>query len=80
MDIECLFIKRKYHTADEPPELLVAWDEYSVDENLQGWNDATRKAIESVEGDLSEYRFIKLRVHEGAVSKAFEIPVVQATA
>lgn len=40
------------------PELMVAWDEYSVDGNRQGFAEDCERAIKSWGDDLATHRYI----------------------
>jgi hypothetical protein len=62
--------------ADEP-ELMVAWDEYCVDSNPEGFDEEVEKAIASWGSDLLATRPITLTIPESLVKNAFvadEIP------
>lgn len=72
MIIETLWIKRKY--GNTPPELVAAWDEFSIDENPQGWQDACTKALDSIGDDLAEHRYIQIRAN---VSSVWAVPTVE---
>jgi hypothetical protein len=54
------------------PELMQAWDEYSVDQNYEGWRDACDTSIRSWGDDLHAHRYIDLNVRLDAVTAAFE--------
>jgi len=76
--IYTLWIKR-YYAMDDPPELLVAWDEYSVDENPIGFDSECDKALASVGSDLGERRYIKIQVSRPAIEASFAVPEIRAT-
>jgi hypothetical protein len=54
-----------------PPELLNAWDEYSIDENFEGWYDQNQQALKAMGNDLDQFRYITLRVSEDVLHDAF---------
>lgn len=66
MKIVALFGLRNYEQFDHP-ELLTAWDEYSVDENPEGWLDAKAEAIADIEGDLLTSAEITIDVSESSI-------------
>lgn len=58
------------------PELLEAWDEYSVDSNPEGWEAAKQEALESLGTDLHEYRVLDVFLGDDWIARAFRTPVV----
>lgn len=72
-----LWITRKASDG-EYPELIEAWDEYSVDGNWEGWDEAVKKGIASIGTDLDQYRIIELNVSYEAVQNAFTPHVLPA--
>lgn len=60
------------------PELLVAWDEYMRDENLEGFNANCRDALDAMASDLNEFRYMTLWVSDSDIERAFKPPVVSA--
>lgn len=70
MDISTLWIKRK-GCEDSPAELVVAWDEYSIEENWDGWASACKKALDAIGDDLSSRRFLNLKVNENVIEDHF---------
>lgn len=70
--IETLWATRKsvdggYH----PPELLVAWDEFSVDANQEGWFEACTAALASLGGDLDQHRYVTLSLGDDVLEDTF---------
>lgn len=61
----------------ETPELMVAWDENSVDENPVGFATACAKEAESWGEDLMQQRTIIIAVPADMIEAAFRGPVVQ---
>lgn len=78
MIVRGLWVTRKYDT-NAPPELLEAWDEVSIDENLEGFNEACKKALDAVGDDVDEFRYIDMEVPTSAVRQAFQPEVVEST-
>lgn len=76
MRIETVWAVRKY--SPDEPELVVAWDEDSVDSNPEGFQADVDRALASLGSDLLETRRIVLHANYLAISDAFkatEIPV-----
>lgn len=67
--IHCLFFQELRNIGDLIPELLVAWDEFSVDANGEGWDKACADAKAS--RGPGEYRRIDLIVKEEALKNPF---------
>jgi hypothetical protein len=76
MKVRSLWITRKGAEGyDEMPELLVAWDEISIDENPEGFEQSCKQALESVGSDVDEIRYLDIDVgHQ--VERTFERAVV----
>lgn len=70
MDIATLWIKRKGNES-ESPELIVAWDEYSIEENWEGWAADCQKHLDEIGGEVSMKRFLNLRVPDPEIEKYF---------
>jgi hypothetical protein len=73
--IETLWGVRK---GESTPELMAAWDEFSIDENSMGWQDACERAIDSWGDQLDIYRYIKIQVDMDKIEAAFEPVTLQA--
>ena len=58
---------------------MVAWDEYSIDANPEGFEEDCKKAKESWGDDLLQWRMVELKTNGGDIDKLFETPVVSAT-
>lgn len=71
MEVQTLWITRKSEP-DASPELLVAWDEYSIDQNYKGYQEDVDRALASVGQDVAEYRFITLIVSRKELDNAFK--------
>ena len=65
MRIFALYGIRAYDRASL--ELLEAWDEYAVDENGMGWEDAKAEAIAATGGELLTSAEITIDVSESAI-------------
>lgn len=73
MIIETLWIKRQY---EDTPELLVAWDEFSVDENPEGFAEDCASALLKIGDDLAASRQIQISVLTTSIDAAFVPSVV----
>ena len=71
MQVRMLWIRRKGMT-DTSPELIEAWDEYSIDENPEGAQESFREALDKVGNDLDEFRYITLDIPIDAIEDAFK--------
>lgn len=70
IEIRTLWGVRKGFTA-EYAELMVAWDEASVDNWEEGFEEACAKEIASWADDLQESRYITITVDREAIEAAF---------
>jgi hypothetical protein len=79
--IRTLWITRKsIDSGFHPPELVEAWDEWSIDENPSGWVDACKAALESVGSDCASHRYIDIRLEDKALNAIFEPAEIGAIA
>jgi hypothetical protein len=62
------------------PELMVAWDEFCMEDNPEGFWDHVREEREAWGTDLVEERLIRIRVSEEAILGAFAAPIVNGEA
>jgi len=69
MIVKSLWIRRKYDPS--VPELLTAWDEYSIDENRDGFEADVEQSLNKVGSDLLDYRIIDLVVFSESIREAF---------
>lgn len=53
------------------PELMVAWDEFSVDNYQEGFAEDCEKVIASWGSDLVEKRYIDIHVHDDLLMRTF---------
>ena len=71
MIIFALFGQRKEHYEGEyAPELLLAWDEYSVEENKDGWEKELKKARAGNQDEMVSMRVIAITVNGDYIRKA----------
>jgi hypothetical protein len=69
MIIHTLWAARK---GESTPELLVAWDEYTLDNSWSGgFDEECDKAIKAMGSDLDEKRYIDIHVSEHRIMEAF---------
>ncbi len=69
LQIRCLFGLRK---EVEVPELMVAWDEHSIDANCAGFDEDVEKAKKSWGDELVESRLISIHINEDELVAMFE--------
>lgn len=62
----------------DEPELMTAWDEYSVDNNPEGFREDVQKHLDSWGDDLLEHRQIEILVPESSIRSAFQPQRVHA--
>lgn len=79
--VRTLWITRKsidggFHS----PELLEAWDDWSIDEYPEGWQEACKKSLDSVGHDLASHRYIDIRINEDELDEAFHPVEIQGRA
>ena len=65
------------YEGENAPELLDAWDEYSVAENHEGYTEKLR-SLEDSDG-FEAVRVLIVKVPDEAVDKIFETPIVEGT-
>lgn len=63
---------------DDTTELMVAWDEYCVDGNPEGFEEALAEARKSWGSDLVDDRPLAIEIPDEAVERLFEHKVVKA--
>ena len=80
MLIYVLFAQRKEDYPEQyAPEVLVAWDEFCVDGNLEGWEETKKRAIEACGDQLTATREITLSVSGDKIrAMLVETPSVKA--
>lgn len=68
MKIHVLFAQRKEsYPGEYGPEVLLAWDEFSVDENPDGFDEAVRETAKKNAGEMSAIRLVALEVDQHAI-------------
>lgn len=77
MRISTVWAVRK-HSPDEP-ELVVAWDEFCIDANPEGFDEDVKRALESMGSDLLTHRVIVLRANYPDIVEAFQPPEIEVT-
>lgn len=66
MIIKCLFGQRKAHGGEQlAPELVVAWDEYCIEENGDGFDADCSKGMENT--DFEAFAFFDIEVDGEAI-------------
>lgn len=68
MKIKCLFGMRSNGYGIE---LMVAWDEYCIDENQEGFDEDCKKAKESWGNDLETARLVDIDIDEDGLRSLF---------
>ena len=69
MKIKCLFGMRSNGYGIE---LMVAWDEYCIDENSEGFEEDCKKAKASWGTDLLTTRFVEIQINGGTLMGFFD--------
>jgi hypothetical protein len=70
MKIHTVWAVRKCNPGE--PELVTAWDEFSVDANSEGFEEDVKKSLESWGDDLLAFRRIDIRVSYPGILQAFD--------
>ena len=77
MEVRTLWGKRpEDYEGQYAPELMVAWDEYCLEANSDGYEAEKAKAIKEWGGDLVASRELILHVPDDAIKKLFAMPAV----
>jgi hypothetical protein len=69
MDIFATFATRKHEP--DAPELVVAWDEYCIDSNPEGYAEDVQKSLASWGDDFDQARTIRLSIDDTTLLRAF---------
>lgn len=64
---------------DDYAEMMLAWDEYSIESNPNQWETEKAQAIASWEDELEAHRTIIITIDHEDVSAAFRAPEVPGT-
>ena len=70
MKVHILFVLRKESYPEEhAPEARIVWDEFSVDENPEGFEEAIAKDLKELGSDIQAHRVIPVRVGQDEVRR-----------
>lgn len=69
---------RNRYPGEHAPNVVDAWDEYTLMDNWEGYNEALRKHQEMVPSEYEAVRELTITVPDIAVDSLFEIPIVDA--
>ena len=72
-----LIVIRQPGTVEDTFWTSEAWDEYTIDENPEGFDEAIEKAHKEYGGD--HVRVLQVRIPKGSLAKPFEVPTVEGT-
>lgn len=72
-----LIVCQEVSKTDTTRWVTEAWDEYTIDENYRGWEEALKKA-EKVHGE-GNVRVIQVVVPDDTLDRPFAIPQVNGT-
>ena len=75
MNVKTMWGLRK---GERYPELMEAWDYYSMDSNPGGFEEACKKSRKEMGDDLLEFRIIDLGVSMDSIDAAFATTTVAA--
>jgi hypothetical protein len=67
-----------WRKGEDSPELLVAWDEYTVDGYPEGYEAAVEEALKGAGDEMVEVRRIQLSVNYTQITSQFEVPTLHA--
>lgn len=67
-----------WRKGEDSPELLVAWDEFTVDGYPDGYEKAVKESLEGAGDEMIEVRRISLSVKEGLITSQFTVPTIPA--
>lgn len=76
MQLTTLWGERKGYEG-ETPELMVAWDENSIDQNGEGFEKECEQAIASWGNDLVQWRTIVVTIPEAPIFAAFDVTEIK---
>ena len=75
MKLTCLFGTRK--GMYEAPELMVAWDEYCLDANPEGFEEECENAKKSWGNDLGQWRIVEIEISQEKLEEHFAEPTLE---
>lgn len=68
MELHILFILRKGEHG-QSPEARIVWDEYSIDENPEGFREAVDHELKSLSSDVAAHKVVRVRVNEAVIDQ-----------
>ena len=75
MILKCLFIIRKSDAhCSPPPELLVAWDEFTIEENPEGFERAWKRELQACQPDVESFRLVDVEVSADKIRELLLAP------
>ena len=79
MNLHILFIQRKErHPGEHAPEARIVWDEFSVEENPDGFEEACAKDLKEIGNDIQAHRVIQVAVGQDEIRKLLlDAPTVE---
>lgn len=78
MIIKCLFITRKSEP-NNMPELILAWDEYTMEGNPGGFERECRHQLSGWEDEIEAKRIVNIEIEDDIIEGLFTVPVIEAT-
>jgi hypothetical protein len=81
MDIHILFIQRKEsYEGEYAPEALVVWDEFAMEENPEGFDEACAKELKAHGDQVQAHRVFRFHVDGDVIrKKLIGTPTLEAT-
>jgi len=68
MKIHVLFGQRKEaYEGEYGPEVLLAWDEFTADENPDGFHEAVQKAMKANENEMQAMILVDLQIDQSQI-------------
>lgn len=75
MKLYTMFGQRKQrHEGEFGPEVLLCWDEFSVDENVDGWEEACQETRSNHQESFSAIRVIAVNVDQEVITRLLNEP------
>lgn len=76
MIVYCIWVIWK---GERTPSLWNAWDDHSVNENMDGWEELIQKAKYMVaDGEIDDFRVIRFTVYSDEIENCFKMPTMIA--
>lgn len=74
MKLRCLFIQRNKQSG---PELLVAWDEYTISENYEGWEKECEEALAPIRKEQTiTCAYVDVLVNDEELANRLHLPPI----